>query len=97
MVQRVQLTIDVLSLVPVQGANREFSVGGFRGAVTARQIVDDQTEDMIAWHILKSRLNTVNVGDGVAVRSVSRGYLASLPGTTYAHRKVPISATFKAF
>lgn len=39
----------------------------------------------------------VNVGDGVVVRSVSRGYLVLFFGIIYVYRKVLILVIFKVF
>jgi hypothetical protein len=60
------LTINELGLVAVDLANLQLAVGGLSGAVTAGQIVDDQTEDLVTGYTLKSRLNALNVRNGVA-------------------------------
>ena len=92
------LTINVLGLVAVDLADGQLTVGGESSTVTARQVVDDNTKDLIARNALKSRLKTVDVLNGVPGYSVSLFFLCLLgmQRWTYSQRKVPISATRRA-
>lgn len=60
------LTINVLGLVLGELANLQFTVGGLGGAVTAREIVDDETQDVVARNtVIKDRLELVDVLNGI--------------------------------
>jgi len=63
------LTVDVLALVLGDLADLELAVGGLGGAVTAREIVDDETQDVVAGDVLEGGLDLGDVGDGVAAPS----------------------------
>ena len=65
---RQRLTVNVLGLVPADLANLQLAVGGLGGAVTARKIVDDETQDFIAGKVRNSGLELVDVLNGVASR-----------------------------
>jgi hypothetical protein len=60
------LTVNVLGLVPADLANFQFTVGRFGGAITARQVVDDQAKDVCARDISESLFDLGNVRNGVA-------------------------------
>lgn len=60
------LTVNVLRLVLGDLANLQFTVGGLGGAITAGQVVDDDTQDVVARDVGKSRLKPRDVLDGVA-------------------------------
>jgi hypothetical protein len=62
-----RLTVNVLGLVLVNLADLEFTVGGLGGAITAGQVVDDQTQDVAAGHVGNGGLNLGDVGNGIAV------------------------------
>lgn len=77
--------VDVLRLVLADLANRELAVGGLGGAVTAGEIVDDETQDVLAGDVGRElRLQLVDVGDGVEpeegadVANLLRGRLEAL-------------------
>lgn len=60
------LTINVLSLVLADLADLEFTVGSLRGAVTSGEIVDDETQDVLARDAgCKLLLQLVDVCNGV--------------------------------
>lgn len=59
-------TIDVFGLVPVDLANRQFTVGGLGGAVTARKVVDDETQDVLAGQVSDGVVELADVLDRVA-------------------------------
>jgi hypothetical protein len=61
-----ELTINVLGLVPGEGADRKLSVGGLGGAITTRQIVNDETDDSVARNSLDHFIDDRNLGDGIA-------------------------------
>lgn len=64
----VILTVNIFRLVTVNGTHGKLSVRRLSSAITARKIVDDQAEDLVARDTLKSGLNTANVLNGVAMK-----------------------------
>lgn len=62
----IRLTINVLGLVLGDLANLQFTIGGLGSTITAREIVDDETQDVGARDtVSKGRLELANVLDGV--------------------------------
>ena len=59
------LTINILGLVPVELANLELAVGGLGSAITAGQVINDQTQDVVAGDVLERGLQLGNVLDRV--------------------------------
>lgn len=64
---KIQRTVNELGLVPGELAHCEFSVGGLRGTVSAWEIVDHDTQNIVTRNVGNSGLKSVDVGDGVAV------------------------------
>ena len=62
------LTVNVLSLINVDLANLQFTVGGLGSTVTAGKIVDNNTEDVFARNILDGGLKAVNGGASITRR-----------------------------
>lgn len=100
---RIQRTVNVLSLVPVELAHCQLSVRGFRGTVSAWEIVDHDAQDTLTRHISNGGLESLDICDGVAISlaSVCRWeVIDSLPFRckieTHIQTNDPISATFVA-
>lgn len=64
-----RLTINIFGLVAVDLPNSQLAVRSLGSAVTTREVVDHQTKDFITRHALKSGLNALDVGNGVAVKT----------------------------
>jgi hypothetical protein len=65
------LTINVLRLVTVDLVVTEFTVGGLGGTITTGQVVDDETENVLARKVGDGSVELSNVLDGIADRTVS--------------------------
>jgi hypothetical protein len=61
------LTVDVLALVLGDLADLQLTVGGLGGAITAGQVVDDETKDVLAGAVSDGGLELGDVGNGVAI------------------------------
>lgn len=77
--------IDVLGLVPADLANREFTVGSLSSAVTAWEIVDDETQDVLARDVgcelglqLLDVRNGVEPEEGADISDLCRGSCEAL-------------------
>lgn len=58
-------TVNVLRLVAVDGADWELAVGSLGSAITAGQIIDDETDDLVAGDGLDHGIDCGDDGDGV--------------------------------
>lgn len=61
----VRLTVDVLPLVDSDVTNGKFTVGGLSGAVTAGEIVDDESSKLVARNLLQGVLEDIDLGAGI--------------------------------
>jgi hypothetical protein len=61
------LTVNVLALVGGDATNGKLSVGGLSSAITTRQIVDDQSGNLVARNILDCVLDDADLVTGVAI------------------------------
>lgn len=61
--------VDVLRLVLGEFADRELAVGSLGSAVTAREVVDDDTQNVVTGGVSNGRIKTRNVCNGVTERS----------------------------
>lgn len=66
----IVLTVDVLGFVGGKITSGKFTVGGFGSTITAWQIVDDQSGDLIARNVLQVLLNDTDTGTGVATNAL---------------------------
>ena len=68
----MKLTVDVLSLVGIDRANGQFTIGGLRSTITSGQIVDDEGSDLVAGYIFDTIFNDlIDLGTGVTFLTVS--------------------------
>lgn len=58
---RGQLTVDELGLVALDGADGQFTIRGLGGAVSPRQVIDNEAVYLVAGDVLESGLDAANV------------------------------------
>jgi hypothetical protein len=66
-----KLTVNVLLLVGLDGADGKLAVGRLCSAVTAGKIVDDKGSNLVASNVLESRFNRRDLGTGVTSIRIS--------------------------
>ena|SRR5690242_25203 len=60
------LTVNVLRLVNVELTNSELTVGSLSSAITAWEVVDDKSSDLVATNVLNCILDGGDLSPGIA-------------------------------
>ena len=66
-----RLTVNVTGLVGGKITSSKFTVGSLSGTITAGEIVDDQSGDLVARDVLQVILDNGDTSDGVTTSGIS--------------------------